>query len=214
MKNSKNKFVAGIVCGLVMGSIGTSFVGNFQASGQQVALNYENNVDDSQSNIDNSEGNMPSNGQMPEFSQGEMPQMQGGMNGGRGGKGGHHQGQGSLEATDSVDVSSGQYSDGTYQGSAPGYAQGLTVQVKISSGKISNIQITNHNETPGFYESAFETVPSEIIQKQSTDVDTVSGATYSSVGIINAVNNALSQAGQSQSTDNTSINSNLETQSQ
>lgn len=206
MKNSKNKFVAGIVCGLVMGSIGTSFVGDFQASGQQVALN-------SQSNMDNSQGNIPSNGQMPEFSQGEVPQMQGGMNGGKGGKGGHHQGQGSLEVTDGVDVSSGQYSDGTYQGSASGYAQGLTVQVKIASGKISNIQITNHNETPGFYETAFEIVPSEIIQKQSTDVDTVSGATYSSVGIINAVNNALSQANQSQSTDN-SINSNLETQSQ
>lgn len=202
MKNSKNKFIAGIVCGLVMGSIGTSFVGNFQASGQQIALN-------SQSNMDSSQGNMPSNGNMPEFSQGEAPQMQGG----RGSKGGHHQGQGSLEATDGVDVSSGQYSDGTYQGSASGYAQGLTVQVKIASGKISNIQITNHNETPGFYETAFEKVPSEIIQKQSTDVDTVSGATYSSVGIINAVNNALSQANQSQSTDN-SINSNLDTQAQ
>ena len=199
MKNSKNKVIAGIVCGLVIGSIGTSFMGNFQASGQQV--------------VSNSESNYSSDQQRPEFSQGEMPQMPDGMSNGKGGKGGHHQGQGSLEATGSIDVSSGKYSDGTYDGTSAGYAQGLTVEVKIKSGKISNIEITSHNETPGFYEKAFETVPTEIIKKQSTDVDTVSGATYSSVGIINAVNNALSQAGNTED-NNTNNSSNLEIQSQ
>lgn len=45
-----------------------------------------------------------------------------------------------------------------------------------------------------FYEKAVKVVPSEIIEEQSTDVDTVSGATKSSHGIIQAVNAALLQA--------------------
>ena len=205
MKNSKNKFIAGIVCGIVVGSIGTSFIGDFQEVNQQVSFNIPNNVDNSQENV-------PLDGQMPEFYQGEVHQMPEGMKGQKGGKGGYYQGQGSLDATDGVEVSKGQYGDGIYQGSASGYAQGLTVQVKISSGKISNIEIISHNETTGFYENAFEIIPSDIIQKQSTDVDTVSGATYSSLGIINAVNDALNQASQIQ--NSTTNNSNLETQTQ
>jgi len=86
------------------------------------------------------------------------------------------------------------YKDGTYEGSARGYHPGLTVSVTVSGGKIASIEITSHNETPGFYEKAFNSVPDEIIDSQSTSVDTVSGATRSSVGIINAVANALKNA--------------------
>lgn len=104
---------------------------------------------------------------------------------------GGHKGTASLESTESIDMASGSYEDGTYEGTANGYSNNLKVQVQVSGGKISDIEILSHNETPGFCEKAFEQVPASIIQKQSTDVDTVSGATYTSKGIINAVNNAL-----------------------
>ena len=89
----------------------------------------------------------------------------------------------------------------------------LLVSGGFKNLEISNIDITNHNETPGFYEQAFEVVPAEIIQNQSTGVDTVSGATQSSIGIINAVNNALNQANKTQNST-TNNNTNLELESQ
>lgn len=203
MKNSNNKFIAGIVCGLVAGSIGTSYVGNFQSQQQQVSYNQssstvqdenfndnfaqDENLNDSFTQDENLNNNFDNSNN---FNNGNFGgEMMGPPRGGH-----HHQGQGSLEATESIDMSSGNYTDGTYEGSATGYAQNIKVNVTVSGGKISDINIVSHNETPGFYERAFETVPQEIISKQSTDVDTVSGATYSSVGIINAVNDALSDA--------------------
>ena len=194
MKNSNNKVIAGIVCGLVVGSVGTSFMGNFQGNSKQVVLNSQSN-----NQLNDSSNQYDSNDQFVDY--------------GKHGRGNHHGMQGSLETTGSIDVSNGNYSDGTYQGTASGHSQGLTVQVKISGGKISNIDITNHNETPGFYEQAFEVVPAEIIQNQSTGVDTVSGATQSSIGIINAVNNALNQANKTQNST-TNNNTNLELESQ
>lgn len=205
MKNSKNKFIAGIVSGIIVGSIGTSFIGKFEADKQQLtALNSQNTFDSSQNDSQSGYNEEQGNSTPPSLENGQRPMKQ---------KGGHHQGQGSLEASGSVDIEDGQYSDGTYKGTASGYASGLSVSVQVSSGKISSIEITSHNETPGFYEKAFETVPNEIIQKQSTNVDTVSGATYSSVGIINAVNQALNNASSSQNTQtqsSTTDNFNLE----
>ncbi len=86
------------------------------------------------------------------------------------------------------------FADGTYEGSAKGYGGKITVSVIIKDGKIASIAILNNNETPAFLSKAKTKVISEILTNQSTNVDTVSGATYSSVGIINAVRNALSKA--------------------
>ncbi|SMC25343.1 Polyferredoxin [Clostridium acidisoli DSM 12555] len=88
----------------------------------------------------------------------------------------------------------GKYKDGTYTGTADGFRPGLQVSVTVKSGKISDIKIDQINDTPNFYQRAVDTVPNEIITAQSTSVDTVSGATYSSEGIINAVSAALSKA--------------------
>lgn len=176
MKNSRNKIIAGVVCGIIVGSIGTSFLGNFQA-------NQQTNIAGSQ---DIHQEMIPQEMTKEEFE--EMLKNKGERRGNK------HKGEASLQTDESVDVSSGNYSDGTYEGEASAYAPNLKVKVSVSSGKISDIEIVSHNETPGFYERAFETVPSEIIQNQNTDVDTVSGATYTSVGIINAVNNALKEA--------------------
>ena len=85
--------------------------------------------------------------------------------------------------------------DGTYTGSADGYGPDLTVSVTVSKGKVSSIKILSHNERgERFYGTPMRVVPQEIIDSQSTDVDTISGATFTSMGIINAVKDALSGA--------------------
>jgi uncharacterized protein with FMN-binding domain len=88
-----------------------------------------------------------------------------------------------------------QFKDGVYSGEATGFRPGLKVSVEIKDNKITDIQVTEHNEENArFYAEPVEQIPQRIISAQSTDVDTISGATYTSIGIINAVNNALSKA--------------------
>ncbi|NJD03960.1 MAG: 4Fe-4S binding protein [Ruminiclostridium sp.] len=86
------------------------------------------------------------------------------------------------------------YIDGTYVGVGRGHRSGLKVSVTISNDKITDIQILSSHETPRFSMYVFDTVPQEILQTQSTDVDAVSGATQTSRGVITAVIDALSQA--------------------
>lgn len=85
------------------------------------------------------------------------------------------------------------YIDGIYYGIGTGFGGPLKVKVEISGGKITSIQIVENSDGSSYISKA-SAVISSILSKQSTNVDTVSGATYSSVGIIQAVRNALSQA--------------------
>ena len=95
------------------------------------------------------------------------------------------------------------YKDGTYYGTGTGFGGTLKVKVEISGGKITSIQIME-NQDGSEYISKASALINTIIQNQSTNVDTVSWATYSSVGIIQAVRNALSQAAVSTSGTTTS----------
>lgn len=95
------------------------------------------------------------------------------------------------------------YKDGTYYGTGTGFGGTLKVKVEISGGKIASIQIVE-NQDGSEYISKASALINTIIQNQSTNVDTVSGATYSSVGIIQAVRDALSQAAVSTSGTTTS----------
>ena len=99
------------------------------------------------------------------------------------------------------------YADGTYYGTGTGFSGALTVEVVISGGKISSIQIIDTSDGDSYIQSASGLI-SNIIATQSTNVDTVSGATYSSVGIIEAVRNALSQAAISTDGNSNSQNTN------
>lgn len=85
------------------------------------------------------------------------------------------------------------YKDGTYYGSGTGFGGPLKVKVEISGGKIASIEIVENSDGSAYISKASALIDS-IISTQSTNVDTVSGATYSSVGIIQAVRDALSQA--------------------
>ncbi len=94
------------------------------------------------------------------------------------------------ESDDSENV----YKDDTYTGSAQGFGGTITVQVTLASDEITDIQVTSAPGEDSAYLSQGEGVISSIISAQSTDVDTVSGATFSSTGIINAVVDALGKA--------------------
>ena len=79
-----------------------------------------------------------------------------------------------------------------------GYGKGgtpIVVRVRIEGGKITNIEVLEHSETPGFSEPALTQIPASIIAAQSTAVDTVAGVTMTSEGIMEAVRDAASQAG-------------------
>lgn len=234
MKNSKNKILAAAVCGVIVSSIGASFIidnnkkeskvdipqdienseiDKTEVNDEEIVIteeNMENEIDnETEENIasnedlsvdtyssevnsssdinssnensqnttsDNTTNNIPSNNTVVEEINDEA------SNGGE-----------SSNITDMVESTS-KYKDGTYSGSASGFAGALQVNVQILKDVITSITITSHSDTPGFADRAIEEIPSKIISSQSTSVDVVSGATYTSKGIINAVNDALNKA--------------------
>ncbi len=86
------------------------------------------------------------------------------------------------------------YYEGEYIGIAHGYHSDIKVRVKTDKYKILKIEIISHREMPVISEVVFKEIPSEVIRKNSTDVDIVSGATYTSNGFIKALDNAIDKA--------------------
>lgn len=85
------------------------------------------------------------------------------------------------------------YKDGTYYGSGTGFGGTVKVKVVIKKGKIRSIQITQHQDGSTYMQKASALIDT-VIKKQSTNVDSVSGATYSSAGLVEAIRDALDQA--------------------
>lgn len=86
------------------------------------------------------------------------------------------------------------YKDGTYQGEAEGFGGTVAVEVKIEKGKITAVNIVSAEKEDGAYLSMAKDIIPKIIEAQSADVDTISGATFSSTGIKNASQEALEKA--------------------
>ena len=86
------------------------------------------------------------------------------------------------------------YKDGTYTGEADGYGGTIQVEVTLASDEITSINVVSAPGEDSAYLSQAESVINSILSAQSTDVDTVSGATFSSTGILNAVDVALGKA--------------------
>ena len=84
--------------------------------------------------------------------------------------------------------------DGYYEGTGNGFAGPVKLFIEIKDKSIIGIYIVKTSDDAGFFNRAKEGVTASILEKQSTDVDTVSGATYSSRGIIEAVSNAIEAA--------------------
>lgn len=98
-------------------------------------------------------------------------------------------------SVEKVTVKNSQWKDGSYMGSARGYGGNIVVRITVRQGKMTAIEVVSHaGETKSFYEKA-KGIIAKILSVQSVDVDTVSGATYSSNGIRNAVAEALQKAG-------------------
>lgn len=86
------------------------------------------------------------------------------------------------------------YKDGTYTGSGRGYRGTTKMQVTIQNDVITAVKSVSTRDDGRFFNAAYSTIVGEVLQAQSPQVDTVSGATYSSNGIISAVTDALNQA--------------------
>lgn len=84
---------------------------------------------------------------------------------------------------------------GTYTGTGAGRNGDITVEVVLTSDKISSVTVTEQRETEGIADPALEKIPQEIVDAQGLGVDVVSGATLTSNGILEAVENALKEAG-------------------
>lgn len=102
---------------------------------------------------------------------------------------------GKLSSGDGTSGKDGTYKDGTYTGSAQGFGGDIKVKVTVSGQKISAIDITEASGEDEAYLSMAKDIIGTMLDKQTAEVDTVSGATYSSTGIKNAVIQALEGAG-------------------
>ena len=103
---------------------------------------------------------------------------------------------GSSDSQAVANSASGAYQDGEYFGKASAYNGNVEVKVTISGGKMTAIDIVKTKDDEDYFFDAQKKVIPEILEKQSTDVDAVAGATTSSEGIAHAVQKALDQAKQ------------------
>ena len=83
------------------------------------------------------------------------------------------------------------YVDGVYTGTGTGFRGTISAQVTVSGGRITDVTILSSPDDSDFFQRAQSGVIPAILQKQSVNVSAVSGATYSSRGILEAVANAL-----------------------
>lgn len=87
------------------------------------------------------------------------------------------------------------YKDGTYEGEGDGLHGKVTVSVDVKDGKIAAIKVLKHTDTEMIIQAPIDNMIPEIIKKNGTkDVESVSGATNSSRGIKQGVENALAKA--------------------
>ena len=90
-----------------------------------------------------------------------------------------------------VSMASAELTDGVFTGTGAGLNGAITVEVTVAEGKITDIKLLSHSETPGISDPAITGVPAAILESQSADVDAVAGATFTSKGIMEAVKDAL-----------------------
>ena len=92
--------------------------------------------------------------------------------------------------SEETDDSDNVYKNGTFEGSGTGYGGTITVQVTLEDDTITAVSVVSAPGEDSAYLSQGENVINSVISEQSTDVDTISGATFSSTGILEAVNDS------------------------
>lgn len=96
-----------------------------------------------------------------------------------------------LSAIENRPIVIGDLAPGVYTGVARGFKSDISVQVTIAAGKITDLTVISHDETPDKADPAFATLIEKITASGDLEVDLVSGATFSSQGLLDAVKNAL-----------------------
>lgn len=99
-----------------------------------------------------------------------------------------------ASAADTDDTTASPYLDGTYEGEAEGFGGMITVQVTVKNGQMTDLSILSADGEDSAYLSNAKDIIPKILEAQSADVDTISGATFSSTGIKNATAEALEKA--------------------
>ncbi|ACB84667.1 FMN-binding protein [Natranaerobius thermophilus] len=94
---------------------------------------------------------------------------------------------------DAIEEREEEFEDGVARGEGTGRNPGVVVEVTVQDGEITELELLEHDDSDSYMNQAWDDMRERILEEQSTDVDTVSGATQSSVGIINAVEEALEQ---------------------
>ena len=103
--------------------------------------------------------------------------------------------QETTAAATAASEEAGIYTPGTYTGTAAGKNGDVKVEVTFSANAIDSVKVVEHSETAGISDGTIENIPAAIVENQSLAVDTVSGATVTSDAILNAVADAVAQAG-------------------
>ncbi|MDO5425420.1 MAG: FMN-binding protein [Eubacteriales bacterium] len=88
----------------------------------------------------------------------------------------------------------GAWKDGVWEGEGKGFLGTVRVEVTVAGGRIEEVKVTGYEDDPDYFVSAGAKIPKAVVEAQSTQVDAVSGATYSSKGILEAVEDALEKA--------------------
>ncbi len=99
-----------------------------------------------------------------------------------------------TEAETGAEAETGIYADGIYTGEGTGFGGIISVQVTVREGFITDVEILLADDEDGAYLTMAEDIIEDILKAQSADVDTVSGATFSSSGIRDAAAQALEEA--------------------
>lgn len=86
------------------------------------------------------------------------------------------------------------YKDGIYRGEAEGFGGSISVEVIITDGKIKEISLLSAEKEDEVYLEMAKGIIPKMIERQSATIDAVSGATFSSTGIIHATEDALKEA--------------------
>ena len=96
--------------------------------------------------------------------------------------------------TPSESQTAGIYTPGTYEATAKGYGGDVTVTMTFDANSITNVEIVGDSETAGVGSNAVEQMPQQILDAQSSEVDGVSGATFTSTAVRTAAANCIAQA--------------------
>ena len=103
--------------------------------------------------------------------------------------------EGQVQETGPKPADGDRYIPGTYTGSSKGFGGDVTVTVVVSENEIMRVDIDGSHETENIGSFAVDMLGERIMNAQSPNVDTLTGATVSSGAILRALKDALSQAG-------------------